>query len=153
MTMSSQPSLFPVREDVEREVSARDVSLSDAGDVVEALNSETAREIVAAVSETPATTSDVAATVDTSLQNARYHLNRLDAVGVLEVVDTWYSDRGRAMDVYGPASEPLRIVVGGTEEPSDEDTAVGDAQQLDADASGVALCPDGGVNAGPEEPK
>lgn len=109
----SPQSVFPRREAVDRgEVASETVSLDDAGDVVSALTSETARELVARIYDEPGTASDLAEDLGTSLQNAQYHLDRLEAAEVVEVVGTWYSKRGTEMDVYGPSNEPLVIVAG-----------------------------------------
>lgn len=51
--------------------------------------------------------------VGTSLQNAAYHLDRLLDAGLVTVIETWYSAKGKEMDVYAPATEPLVLFVGG----------------------------------------
>jgi hypothetical protein len=56
--------------------------------------------------------------VDTSLQNAQYHLKNLEDADIIEEVDTVYSEKGREMTVYAPASKPL-VVFAGDEEDSD----------------------------------
>jgi hypothetical protein len=43
---------------------------------------------------------DIVDDVDTTLQNVHYHLNRLHEAGVIDVVDTAYSEKGREMNVY-----------------------------------------------------
>ncbi|MFC7071414.1 ArsR/SmtB family transcription factor [Halobaculum lipolyticum] len=86
----------------------------DADAVLAALSSETARAILSTLHESPGPASDVADRVDTSLQNAQYHLKRLREAGVVEVTDTVYSQKGREMDVYAPADGPL-VLVAGTE--------------------------------------
>jgi predicted ArsR family transcriptional regulator len=55
----------------------------------------------------PKTASEVADTVDTSLQNVNYHLNNLTDCNLIEVADTLYSDQGKEMKVYSPTSEAL----------------------------------------------
>jgi len=104
-------SLFPLRNPVvsSAEETPRLVDLDDdvADEVFEALSAATARELLAACYEEPATASELADEVDTSLQNARYHLDTLLEAGLVEVVDTWYSERGTEMKVYAPANESL----------------------------------------------
>ncbi|MGB9962042.1 ArsR/SmtB family transcription factor [Halobacterium sp. MBLA0001] len=78
-----------------------------ADDVFDALGSRTAREILSALYEEPDTASGVADRVDTSLQNASYHIENLVEADLLEVADTWYSAQGREMSVYAPASDTL----------------------------------------------
>lgn len=97
------------------------VSLADAGEMVEALASQTARRIVDVVQDEPQTPSAIADSVGTSLQNALYHLERLVDADLLEVVDTCYSPRGREMNVYASAREPMVICVG--DEAADADVA------------------------------
>jgi DNA-binding transcriptional ArsR family regulator len=120
MTQSIFPT-EPSAPDPDRE--PRFVPLEDAGDMVEALASRTARRIVDSVWDDPKTPSDIADSVETSIQNALYHLERLVDAGVLEVVDTCYSPRGREMSVYAPASGPVVICVGG--------------DSVDADVAGI----------------
>jgi len=79
----------------------------DADEVFNALSSDTARDIYRSLHEEPTTPSDLSDRVDTSLQNARYHLENLEDAGLIEVVDTWYSSRGNEMSVYAPTSETL----------------------------------------------
>jgi DNA-binding transcriptional ArsR family regulator len=98
------------------------VDSDDADDLIGALSSETAREILAELHDEAATPSEVADRTDTTVQNARYHLENLSDAGLIDVEGTRYSEKGREMDVYSP-SEPLVMFVG-TEEDS---TTVRDA--------------------------
>ncbi|UPW01661.1 winged helix-turn-helix domain-containing protein [Halorussus gelatinilyticus] len=91
------------------------VDSDDAEELLGALSSGTARELLAALHEDPATPSDLAETIDTSLQNAQYHLKKLENADVIQVVDTVYSEKGREMKVYAPADQPL-VVFAGDEE-------------------------------------
>ncbi len=90
----------------------------EADELLAAMSSATARELLAALHEEPAAPSELADRVDTSLQNAQYHLGRLEDAGAVEVVDTVYSEKGREMKVYAPADEPLVVVAGGESETS-----------------------------------
>jgi len=87
----------------------------DADELLSALSSETARRLLTALHDDPSTPSAVAESVDTSLQNAQYHLKKLEDAEVIEAVDTVYSEKGREMTVYAPASKPL-VVFAGDEE-------------------------------------
>lgn len=113
--------LLPFRPDPDTSHEPRLVDIDDeetADKVFAALSSETAREILSELYENPATASDLAEAVDTSLQNGRYHLEKLQAAGLIEAVDTWYSSRGTEMTVYAPASDPLVVTAGGEEHTS-----------------------------------
>ena len=91
------------------------VDSDEAGETLAALSSETARGMLRAFHEDPDTPSGVADRLDLSLQNAQYHINNLEEAGLIEPVDTVYSEKGREMQVYGPADAPL-IVYAGTED-------------------------------------
>ncbi|MFC6737533.1 ArsR/SmtB family transcription factor, partial [Halolamina salina] len=91
------------------------VDSDEAGETLAALSSDTAREMLREFHEDPATPSGVADRLDLSLQNAQYHIGNLEDAGLIEPVDTVYSEKGREMTVYGPADAPL-IVYAGTED-------------------------------------
>lgn len=82
-------------------------------DVLQSLSSETAQSILVTLHEEPATASEIADTVDTSLQNAHYHLTRLSDATLVEPVDTWYSAKGTEMTVYALSTRELVIQFGG----------------------------------------
>ncbi|OYR39098.1 transcriptional regulator [Halorubrum sp. Ib24] len=109
------PSL-PDATPEDREPRVVGVDDEDADDLIAALGSETAREILTHLHDEPATKSELAAEVDTSLQNVQYHLSKLDGADLVDVVDTTYSEKGREMDVYAAADEPLVLFAGGEEE-------------------------------------
>lgn len=90
----------------------------EAEAVFNALSSDTSREIYRQLYNEPATASEVANHVDTSVQNARYHLDKLKEAGLIDQVDTWYSSRGNEMAVYAATSGAL-IVSGGRYEQSE----------------------------------
>lgn len=82
----------------------------EADEVFETLASETARRTLAALYEHPRTTSAVAEALDTSLQNANYHISNLRDAGLIEVAGTEYSDQGNEMDVYAPVSNGVVLL-------------------------------------------
>ena len=90
----------------------------DADALLSALSAGTARALLSALHDEPAPPSNLADRVDTSLQNAQYHLEKLEDAGAVEVVDTAYSAKGREMDVYAPADQPLVIFAGEQEKQS-----------------------------------
>ncbi|WP_247010383.1 ArsR/SmtB family transcription factor [Halorientalis litorea] len=87
-----------------------------ADDVLSALTAETGRELLSELHDDPAPPAELAERVDTSLQNAQYHLNKLQEAGAIEVIDTMYSEKGREMNVYAPADQPLVIFAGNEEQ-------------------------------------
>ncbi|MFC7176427.1 ArsR/SmtB family transcription factor [Halosegnis marinus] len=113
-------SLLPSTPDVSADGDPRVVGVDseDADELLAALSSKTARRILAALHDEPAPPSRIADSVDSSLQNVQYHLSNLDDAGVVEVVGTAYSEKGREMDVYAPADQPLVIVAAEEEQAS-----------------------------------
>jgi DNA-binding transcriptional ArsR family regulator len=107
--------VFPLRSTVElgdREPRLVDMDDERADEVFEALASGTTRRVLSALHEEPRTASDLAEVTDTSVQNAQYHLGKLQDVELIEPVDTWYSERGTEMTVYAPADEALVLFAG-----------------------------------------
>ncbi|WP_338738444.1 helix-turn-helix domain-containing protein [Haloplanus salilacus] len=108
--------LLPSRPDTSaaEETDPRVVGLDseDADDLLSALSSDTAREVLATLHDEPDTPSGVADRVDTTLQNAQYHLGNLDDANLIEEIDTIYSEKGREMSVYAPADRPLVVFAG-----------------------------------------
>ena len=113
-------SLLPSSPELPPDGDPRVVDLdSEAADeLIAALSSETARNILTALHEEPAPPGELADSVDTSLQNAQYHLENLEEAGAIEIVGTAYSEKGREMSVYAPADSPLVIFAGDTERAS-----------------------------------
>lgn len=114
--MSLLPSRDPAVPDAEPRVIG--VDSEDADDVLAALSAATARKLLAELNDTPAPPGELADRVDTSLQNAQYHLEKLESAGAVEVIDTAYSEKGREMDVYAPANQPLVICAGDEQDAS-----------------------------------
>lgn len=83
-----------------------------ADDLLGVLSSETAREVLEAVHDEPATASGLADRLDVSLQTVHYHLRNLADAGVVEVADTAASETGQEMDVYAPAEGPVVVFAG-----------------------------------------
>jgi len=108
--------IFPIRRQVEldEDRGARLVDIEEdvADDVFEALSSRTTRLIFRSLHESPQAASDLADATDTSLQNVEYHLRKLRDVELIEVADTWYSERGTEMKVYAPTDDALVLFAG-----------------------------------------
>ncbi|WP_306053064.1 ArsR/SmtB family transcription factor [Natronococcus wangiae] len=104
--------LFPFRSEPstgEGQPRVVDLEGEDADAVFGALSSTTARRIYARLDDEPGTPSDVADSIDSSIQNVRYHLEKLEDAGLVEIVDTWYSSRGNEMSVYATTDGPLIV--------------------------------------------
>ncbi|WP_144902949.1 ArsR/SmtB family transcription factor [Halobellus captivus] len=127
--------LLPSQSEPEVDASPRVVGLEDddADDLLSALSSTTARRILATLHEEPTNTAALSESVDTSLQNVQYHLQRLESAGAVEVVDTVYSEKGREMKVYAPADRPLVVVA------ADNDETTGLATALKRLLAGVGI--------------
>jgi len=112
-------SLLPSTDDVtgeqDGEIQVLGVDEDATADVFEALSSDTARRVLTAIYDEPAPPSELADRLDISLQNVSYHLDNLEDAGVVRVADTRYSEKGKEMNVYAPANDPVVVFVG-TEE-------------------------------------
>jgi len=84
----------------------------EVDELLAAIGSGTARQLLAALHDEPGTPSELASRVDTSIQNAQYHLDRLETAGLIESAGTAYSEKGREMTVYAPADRALVVVAG-----------------------------------------
>lgn len=118
--------ILPFRSDVEvTNDTPKVVDLDDdeSEAVFEALSSDTSREIYRTLYEEPATASQIAEDVGTSVQNVRYHVDKLRSAGLIDRVDTWYSSRGNEMAVYA-ATDTAIIVSGDRFRRSDIGTAL-----------------------------
>jgi DNA-binding transcriptional ArsR family regulator len=110
--------LFPLRGTVDlddREPRLVGLDEEVADEVFEALSSTTTRRIFDSLHAEPHTASELAEATDTSVQNVQYHLEKLQSADLVEVVDTWYSERGTEMKVYAPTNESLVLFAGGEE--------------------------------------
>ncbi|SIQ97225.1 Helix-turn-helix domain-containing protein [Haladaptatus litoreus] len=113
------PSTVDSVADEERDPRVVGVDSEDADKLLSALSSKTGRNILSTLYEEPATPATIAERVDTSLQNVRYHLEKLEDGNLIEVADTAYSEKGREMKVYAPTAGPLVLFAG------NEDDTVG----------------------------
>ncbi|WP_255149130.1 ArsR/SmtB family transcription factor [Halorarius halobius] len=89
-----------------------DIEGADADRAFEALSSETARRILAAIYDQPRTPTEVREEVGTSLQNVHYHLDKLESAELIEPAGTGYSEKGNEMTVYAPRNEALVLFAG-----------------------------------------
>lgn len=85
------------------------LSIDDAGPKLDALSSKTAQSILVELNRDPATPTELADRVDTSVQNAGYHLSQLEDAGLVTIVGTRYSEKGHEMSVYASAVAALVI--------------------------------------------
>ncbi|WP_424004664.1 ArsR/SmtB family transcription factor [Haloarcula salina] len=84
----------------------------DVSAVLDALSSETAREILNAVYDDPGTPSELADRLGMSIQKVSYHLEKLEDEELIAVAGTQYSEKGQEMKVYEPPDDPLVLFVG-----------------------------------------
>lgn len=109
--MSTLTDLLPGRIDgADVRLRVVDVDDDEADAVFDALSSETRRGVYRHVFDAPATASELADRLDTSLQNVTHHVSELERAGLIEPIGHRYSEKGNKMTVYGPASDPLVFV-------------------------------------------
>ncbi|UWG47566.1 Transcriptional regulator containing HTH domain,ArsR family [Halanaeroarchaeum sp. HSR-CO] len=85
------------------------VDRDEPADVLQVLSSESAQEILATLKSGPRAASEIAKSVNQSVQNVSYHLDRLCEAELITAIDTWYSEKGREMTVYALATEQLVV--------------------------------------------
>lgn len=107
--LSKRPDEGPDRTGDPRVVS---LESEDCADVLSAVASDTARAVLLALQDRPATASEIADDLETSIQNVKYHLGKLVEAGLVDVIDRVYSKKGREMKVYATAANPLLLVAG-----------------------------------------
>ncbi|THE65573.1 ArsR family transcriptional regulator [Salinadaptatus halalkaliphilus] len=87
-----------------------DVDHDEADELFDVLSSETRRNAYRCLFDEPATASELATRLDTSVQNVSHHVSMLEEATLVEPVGKRYSEKGNEMVVYGPASDPLVFV-------------------------------------------
>ncbi len=92
-----------------------DFADDEADRVFEVLSSSTPRVMLSALYDEPATASELATRVGTTVQNAMYHLDRLESAELVRIAGTRYSAKGKEMNVYAPGENPLVMFVGSDE--------------------------------------
>ena len=110
--MSLLPSRGPeasTSQDGEIEIVGVD---EDVSSVIDALSSETARDILNEVYSDPGTPSELADRLEMSIQKVSYHLEKLEDEDLIAVAGTRYSEKGQEMKVYQPPEDPLVLFVG-----------------------------------------
>jgi DNA-binding transcriptional ArsR family regulator len=88
------------------------------GEALDALSSTTARAILSTLYDDPRTPPELREAVGTSLQNVHYHLENLQAAGLIKEAGTRFSEKGSEMTVYGPASEAVVVMAGESDDRS-----------------------------------
>ncbi|WP_436909129.1 ArsR/SmtB family transcription factor [Halosimplex marinum] len=118
--------LLPREPPVDGSAGPEVVAIGDeeSGAVFSALSADRARSILSELYREPATQSELADRVDTSLQNVDYHLGNLVDAGLVAVVGQWYSEKGTEMDVYAPDGDPLVLIAGDGDRVDDTRRAV-----------------------------
>jgi DNA-binding transcriptional ArsR family regulator len=91
------------------ERSSQTIEVSGDSDVLDVLATETSRRVLLALADSSEAASDIANALDVSLQNVCYHLERIQDAGLIEVVGTRYSSKGREMQIYGLVTNPIVV--------------------------------------------
>lgn len=95
---------------VVRDPRVAEFSGEEADEIFTALSSKIPREIMARLYDEPMTMSDLADSLDESLQNIDYHMQKLIGADLVEVVDTVDSEKRKEMKVYAPADSSIAFV-------------------------------------------
>jgi len=105
----SQSSSAPSRDRTETEEDAEVLTIDDeeTKEILDSVSCGTTRRILVLVLEASRTPKEISELLDTSTQNVRYHLNKLEEAGLVEVTDFRYSEKGREMSVYESPGAPV----------------------------------------------
>jgi DNA-binding transcriptional ArsR family regulator len=107
---------FPTQADrsVDREAEPSVLYVDDeqTDRILSVLGADTALRIFRLLADRPLPASEIAEELELSIQNASYHLRKLQDAGLIEVVDTCYSEKGREMDIYAASSDPKVLILG-----------------------------------------
>ena len=104
--------LLPSTEPSKVDCSSQTIDITDDSDVLDVLATDTARRVICTLEESSGTASDIANTLDMSLQSVCYHLDRLQHAELVEVVGTRYSSKGKEMNVYAIVTNPVIVRLG-----------------------------------------
>lgn len=93
---------------------ANDVVVIQPGDeqaqkIARAMASQTANAVIQAFGNGPLTSSEVARRMKIPITTASYHIENLLAAGLIEVMETRWSEKGREVKVYGLANQVFII--------------------------------------------
>lgn len=86
-----------------------DVNDETAVSLFKTLADETTLEIYMELQQEPKTAPELRDLSGTTIQNVHYHLNKLEEADLIEPIDTWLSDTGKDINVYGTTHNPLII--------------------------------------------
>lgn len=89
-----------------------DLTTEEGERTFDVLSSNTTREVMFSLYESPKTPTELAGEFETSLQNVHYHLGKLKTVALIEVADTGYSEKGNEIEVFAPSQEGVVFYFG-----------------------------------------
>ena len=98
------------------------ISLDDDGTIFETLSSVKRRQILQILADQPTNIATLANRTGMSIQNITYHIDILEKTGLVTVVDTHYSVKGRETDLYGPTCPAIVIEVLGEDSAGENGT-------------------------------
>lgn len=81
-------------------VENRSLRLTDSDDVFKALSSETSRQILQWLTESPGAISEIAADLDLSVQNVSYQVDRFERLELVERVRIRHPPKAQEMTIY-----------------------------------------------------
>lgn len=87
-----------------------DLHSERSDEIFDALAADTARQMLAELFEEPQTASELADSLDQSIQNIKYHTEKLQDAELIEVSETRYSDSGTEMKVYIPTENSVLLL-------------------------------------------
>lgn len=113
--------IFPIQSERDLDLDSPEVvelGSKESEVYLDALSSRTTRDVFVEVYDNPSTISSLSEHMDDSIQNIKYHVEKLQESNLIEVVGTDHSENGNEMDVYAPTSEAIVFLIGSEERKS-----------------------------------
>lgn len=103
---------FPIKHTTDKPEDTRIVELgsNQSQVVLDALSSKTTRTVLLEIHSEPASISQVSNRVDSSIQNIKYHIDKLNEAGLVEETGEWHTEGGNQMTLYGPTDKAILLV-------------------------------------------
>lgn len=106
-------SIFPITSEKEVSVEKPEVvelESERAEVVLDALSSKTTREVFLEIYEEESSISEISERTDNSIQNVKYHIEKLEESNLIEVARVKHTENGNQMKLYCPKSEAVVLI-------------------------------------------
>lgn len=106
-------SIFPIKSEKKVSVEKPEVvelESERAEVVLDALSSKTTREVFLEIYEEESSISEISERTNNSIQNVKYHIEKLEESNLIEVARVKHTENGNQMKLYCPKTEAVVLV-------------------------------------------